>query len=541
MFSTAVLPVSGILYNNKDYLIEKHNVDLNFLPEGIYFYQLDYIFKDGECEDSYIGKVVVDKTIFTSQYNYSTGYLNIWTPLGWVVQNWMISSEEENNVIPFAECKFNLREGPPCGIDVKFLDVFMVFSDEPKTSFTGGPVYEGDVKPGKEKPICYTTPPPKIYENISWSSEHSVSCSLPQQYIENVQAAKSQCGPAAVANSLQYLENRFPDKVNIIHDNVLGIGNLTDGLAYPDNSLVAYLDLAMNRNNFGNREYGDGVTIKQFLEGKIRYLDSYNTDNNMFGQSIGVMHQCTSDLTENVIIGGTTSIYKGKVSTSFIFEHICRGSDVEIAVPAGTCGEGHVVQVIGAGYIDGFPFIRHFSDLEQTHVDPNDENGTKTERWDILEDHGNGDVYTYGNGFYNGSKVQLIVVQFPNDPPSFDMLGPRKVVVGREEWWSLLGCDSTDDDLFFKIDWGDGSNISWIGPYPAGNYVNVSHIYNTMGFYEVSAKVKDFFGVESDWSSFIVNVPRDIHNLNSLFFIFKEKFPIFSFILKNLFKMILVD
>src|SRR5262249_25025729 len=75
----------------------------------------------------------------------------------------------------------------------------------------------------------------------------------------SVQQDTNQCGPAAVANSLAYLKQRYG--VPLAQQNVPGIaGN-------PPNSLVGQIDNAVPR------AAGQGVWRADLLDGKLRYLD----------------------------------------------------------------------------------------------------------------------------------------------------------------------------------------------------------------------------------------------------------------------------
>jgi len=51
--------------------------------------------------------------------------------------------------------------------------------------------------------------------------------------------------------------------------------------------------------------------------------------------------------------------------------------------------------------------------------------------------------------------------------------------------------DINNDDVFYYVDWDDGSNSGWIGPYPSGEEVIVKHTWNEPGVYYVSVKAKD--------------------------------------------------
>ena len=55
-------------------------------------------------------------------------------------------------------------------------------------------------------------------------------------------------------------------------------------------------------------------------------------------------------------------------------------------------------------------------------------------------------------------------------------------------------------NVSYYIEWGDGTNTSWIGPYPSGEEISASHSWNQTGNYMVQAKAKNIYDAESDWS-----------------------------------------
>jgi len=66
--------------------------------------------------------------------------------------------------------------------------------------------------------------------------------------------------------------------------------------------------------------------------------------------------------------------------------------------------------------------------------------------------------------------------------------------------YSFTTTDPNEDELFYLIDWGDGSNSEWIGPYSSGEICIISHLWQQPGTFNITAKAKDIFGFESNWS-----------------------------------------
>ncbi len=74
--------------------------------------------------------------------------------------------------------------------------------------------------------------------------------------------------------------------------------------------------------------------------------------------------------------------------------------------------------------------------------------------------------------------------------------------------YTFVTTDPNGNDLYYYIDWDDGTVKEWIGPYKSGEEVTVSHTWTTRGTYSIKAKAKDIFGAESNWTTFEVTIPR---------------------------------
>jgi outer membrane protein assembly factor BamB len=103
--------------------------------------------------------------------------------------------------------------------------------------------------------------------------------------------------------------------------------------------------------------------------------------------------------------------------------------------------------------------------------------------------------------------------QDPNTPPETPAApdGPVNGTIHVNYTFTATTTDPQGDDIFYLFDWNDGTNSSWLGPYPSGSTVNASHAWATEGNYSITVKAKDASGLESGWSSAhiiaIVEVP----------------------------------
>jgi len=122
-----------------------------------------------------------------------------------------------------------------------------------------------------------------------------------------------------------------------------------------------------------------------------------------------------------------------------------------------------------------------------------------------------------------------------NSPPNSPIIsGEDRGKVGEEMSFSFSGTDPNNDDICFNIEWGDGSS-EWTEFISSEEELTVSHIWNEEGSYEIRAQSVDQFGMESNWVTLSITMPKtkDISNslleflINKLF----ERFPLLNNIL----------
>jgi len=87
--------------------------------------------------------------------------------------------------------------------------------------------------------------------------------------------------------------------------------------------------------------------------------------------------------------------------------------------------------------------------------------------------------------------------QIPS-PPTIN--GPSDGVTDVEYDFTFVSTDPENDNLYYYIDWNDGSVEQWVGPYSSGEIVTISHTWTEEQTYEIIAKTKDTNNGESTWS-----------------------------------------
>jgi len=99
----------------------------------------------------------------------------------------------------------------------------------------------------------------------------------------------------------------------------------------------------------------------------------------------------------------------------------------------------------------------------------------------------------------------------PNDPPTPPIItGPSIGAVNWPYCFEIVSTDPDGDSVYYMVDWGDGTQIEWLGPYPQGELAEVCHTWTAIGTYYIIARAKDDKGAESIWTDpFEITIVED--------------------------------
>jgi len=122
-----------------------------------------------------------------------------------------------------------------------------------------------------------------------------------------------------------------------------------------------------------------------------------------------------------------------------------------------------------------------------------------------------------------GSANQSITT--PNNPPTVPTIdGSTSGKSGTSYEYTFVSTDSEGDKIFYYVDWGDGTNTNWFGPFNSGETTTKSHSWSEKNTYTIKAQARDEHGAMSEWGTLKVTIPRMIVTFNSLFMKFLERF-----------------
>jgi hypothetical protein len=130
-------------------------------------------------------------------------------------------------------------------------------------------------------------------------------------------------------------------------------------------------------------------------------------------------------------------------------------------------------------------------------------------------------IWSYSTALVQPNDAEVI----PNQPPTAPfIIGPLSGLPNIIQFFSFLSEDPGGHTIYYWIDWGDGTNTGWIGPFLPGTLIPRSHTWTTQGIYSIKAKAKDVC-IESDWSEHEINMPRNKAIQMSPFLNFLQSHP----------------
>lgn len=102
----------------------------------------------------------------------------------------------------------------------------------------------------------------------------------------------------------------------------------------------------------------------------------------------------------------------------------------------------------------------------------------------------------------SSAEILEVPLTRPNSPPCAPIIdGTTTGFTGKLYEYCFSTNDPDNNDVEYFVDWGDGSNSSWTGPFESGQEVTVVRYWSTAGTFQVKVKARDSLHEESTWSS----------------------------------------
>ena len=122
-----------------------------------------------------------------------------------------------------------------------------------------------------------------------------------------------------------------------------------------------------------------------------------------------------------------------------------------------------------------------------------------------------------------------------NPPTKPTISGPSSGKPNTAYTYNFVSTDSNGDKISYYIKWGDGAETDWTPFRNSGSSYIEIHTWTAQGTYTIKAKARDIYGVESDWETFVVNIPKGklVKNIfSNLLYNHPYLFPIIKSLLK---------
>jgi len=112
------------------------------------------------------------------------------------------------------------------------------------------------------------------------------------------------------------------------------------------------------------------------------------------------------------------------------------------------------------------------------------------------------DTYTFSCPAYVPQTFK-IKCERTNNPPGIPSTpaGENTGYHGTTYTYATSAIDPDNNNLYYQFDWDDGIMASWLGPYPSGQTIQTTYIWDTPGTYQVKVHSKDIYNQQSIWSS----------------------------------------
>ena len=170
--------------------------------------------------------------------------------------------------------------------------------------------------------------------------------------------------------------------------------------------------------------------------------------------------------------------------------------------------------------------------------------GDSTNGTGMIVSHDYSDVGTYdvtltvtdNDGFEDDVTKSVVLTNQQPDTPVIN--GPNSGKSGKSYSYNFVAEDPNGDDVYYEIDWGEGSVEPWDGPHNSNVVISRDHSWDEKGSFTIMARAKDEYGLIGEWGTFDITMPKNkvfIFNfplLNWLFERFPNVFPILRYMCK---------
>jgi hypothetical protein len=114
--------------------------------------------------------------------------------------------------------------------------------------------------------------------------------------------------------------------------------------------------------------------------------------------------------------------------------------------------------------------------------------------------------------------------------------GPKWGFGGEEYEFTFTSTDQESSEIYYRINWDDGNDTGYIGPYSSGGTITLNHKWKLKGTYWIKAWAKDTWGGESNQASHKIYILTNSAKSNQINLISTQlleslllRFPVMNF------------
>ncbi len=111
-----------------------------------------------------------------------------------------------------------------------------------------------------------------------------------------------------------------------------------------------------------------------------------------------------------------------------------------------------------------------------------------------------GEEEIIGQTWWYSPIIHVTIIPETGSPDAPTVDGPTFGKPNTDYTYTFVATDPEGENVYYYIDWGDGSAEEWIGPYLSGESIDVSHSWSELGDYGIKARAKDIHGARGIWS-----------------------------------------
>ena len=215
----------------------------------------------------------------------------------------------------------------------------------------------------------------------------------------------------------------------------------------------------------------------------------------------------------------------GKLGTIYVGTEMLRAYNPDGTLKWITDVQGYIDGTVPAVSADGTIYVSAGDSLVAVNPD-----GTVKWRIPLSNEQirsspsiGPDDRVYVGSTYSEYGYLRAFGVLDPDAPAAPTIIGKIKGKVEKSYDYIFRSTSPLGNDVFYQIDWGDGSLTDWLGPYNSGESITMNHSWSDKGTYTIKARAKDIDNLWGPWGELEVTMP----------YFYEPQFPFIHWLLEH--------